>query len=57
MCLPAHRRNGNAPAPAQELGELIEQERCPAGREDLAEPPVAHSQRERILVAMAKTCA
>lgn len=41
----------------KELDELIEQERLPAGREDLAEPPVAHSQRERLLVAIAQTTA
>jgi AcrR family transcriptional regulator len=40
-----------------ELGGLIEQERLPSGREDLPEPLVAHSQRERILVAMAESCA
>lgn len=40
-----------------DLGGLIERERLPAGREDLPEPLVAHSQRERILVAMAESCA
>lgn len=40
-----------------ELGVLIDRERLPAGREDLPEPLVAHSQRERILVAMADSCA
>jgi AcrR family transcriptional regulator len=40
-----------------ELGGLIEQEHLPAGREDLPEPLIAHSQRERILVAMAESCA
>jgi AcrR family transcriptional regulator len=50
--------NGDAsPARAKELDELIEQEQLPAGRDDLAEPPVAHSQRERLLVAVAKTTA
>jgi AcrR family transcriptional regulator len=29
----------------------------PSGREDLPEPLVAHSQRERILMAMAESCA
>lgn len=43
-----------SPKSAKELDELIEQERLPAGRDDLAEPPVAHSQRERLLVAVAK---
>jgi AcrR family transcriptional regulator len=40
-----------------DLGGLIEREHLPAGREDLAEPLIAHSQRERILVAMAESCA
>lgn len=48
--------NGSPPAP-EGLGGLLEQERLPAGREGLAEPLVAHSQRERILVAMAGSCA
>ncbi|HET8862301.1 MAG TPA: hypothetical protein VFM94_03525, partial [Solirubrobacterales bacterium] len=52
---PAAPPNGN-PAPA-DLGGLIEKEHLPAGRQDLAEPLIAHSQRERILVAMARTCA
>ena len=42
---------------APDLGQLLERERLPAGREGLAEPLVAHSQRERILVAMADSCA
>jgi AcrR family transcriptional regulator len=40
-----------------QLNGLIEKERLPAGRADLAEPLVAHSQRERILIAMADSCA
>ena len=40
-----------------DLPGLIEEERLPAGRAELAEPLVAHSQRERILVAMADSCA
>lgn len=47
----------NGGAPRGELGGLIERERLPAGRADLPEPIVAHSQRERILVAMAESCA
>jgi AcrR family transcriptional regulator len=46
-----------SPAPAKDLGALIEQERLPAGRDDLPEPLVAHSQRERLLNSMAKSCA
>jgi AcrR family transcriptional regulator len=49
---PSHRS-----AAADDLGGLLERERLPAGREDLSEPLVAHSQRERILVAMAESCA
>src|SRR3954453_19022815 len=44
-------------APAKDLGDLIEQEQLPAGREDLPESLVAHSQRERILNSMAASCA
>ena len=44
-------------APPADLGTLIERERLPAGREDLPEPLVAHSQRERILNSMARSCA
>jgi AcrR family transcriptional regulator len=52
---PARSANGNASSPrSKELDELIEQEQLPAGRDDLAEPPVAHSQRERLLIAVAK---
>ena len=40
-----------------DLGGLIHREQLPRGRADLAEPIVAHSQRERILNAMAATCA
>ncbi|HYP56007.1 MAG TPA: TetR/AcrR family transcriptional regulator [Solirubrobacterales bacterium] len=41
----------------RELDGLIEREHLPAGRQDLPEPLVAHSQRERILIAMAESCA
>jgi AcrR family transcriptional regulator len=55
---PTSSPNGNASASRpKELSELIEQERLPAGREALLEPPVAHSQRERILEAMARSSA
>jgi AcrR family transcriptional regulator len=40
-----------------ELNGVIEQERLPTGRRNLAEPLIAHSQRERILNAMASSCA
>ena len=40
-----------------DLGGLIEQEQLPSGRDDLPEPLVAHSQRERILTGMAEACA
>jgi AcrR family transcriptional regulator len=48
---------GNAPAPSEDLGGLLKQERLPSGLGDLAEPLIAHSQRERILIAIAETCA
>jgi AcrR family transcriptional regulator len=55
---PTSSPNGNAsPSRPVELNDLIEQERLPAGRDALLEPPVAHSQRERLLAAMAKSCA
>ncbi|MGE5282513.1 MAG: TetR/AcrR family transcriptional regulator [Chloroflexota bacterium] len=58
---PARSRSANGKASssdrAKELDELIEQEQLPAGRDDLDEPPVAHSQRERLLVAVAKMTA
>lgn len=40
-----------------DLDGLIESEQLPSGRDDLPEPLVAQSQRERILMAMAKACA
>lgn len=47
----------NGVKPPDDLGGLIKEERLPSGRGDLAEPLIAHSQRERILVAMAESCA
>jgi AcrR family transcriptional regulator len=40
-----------------DLGGLIEKERLSSGRANLPEPLIAHSQRERILDAMAEACA
>ena len=40
-----------------DLGGLIQREHLPSGRDDLAEPVIAHSQRERILNGMAAACA
>jgi len=55
---PAASPNGARPEAApDDLGGLIEKERLPSGRAGLPEPLVAHSQRERILTAMAKVCA
>jgi AcrR family transcriptional regulator len=55
---PTSSPNGNASAARpKDLGGMIEQERLPAGREALAEPLVAHSQRERLLTAIARSCA
>ena len=56
--MPRSSPRGNAaPAPPKDLGAVIEQEHLPAGREDLPEPLIAHSQRERILTSMAASCA
>ncbi len=52
----SHHSNVSA-APPSDLGTLIEREQLPAGREGLPEPLVVHSQRERILNAMAASCA
>ncbi|HEX3324343.1 MAG TPA: TetR/AcrR family transcriptional regulator [Solirubrobacterales bacterium] len=55
---PSPLPNGDAsPAPPNDLGTVIEQERLPASRKDLPEPLIAHSQRERILNSMAASCA
>jgi AcrR family transcriptional regulator len=40
-----------------DLGGLIHREHLPSGRADLTEPVIAHSQRDRILNAMAAACA
>jgi AcrR family transcriptional regulator len=50
-------KRSRTPASPPDLGGLLEQERLPSGLDDLAEPLIAHSQRERILFAMAKSCA
>jgi AcrR family transcriptional regulator len=50
-------KRSRAQASASDLGGLLEQERLPAGLDDLPEPLIAHSQRERILIAMAESCA
>ncbi len=47
----------NGSKPPGDLEGAIKQERLPSGRSDLAEPLIAHSQRERILVAIAASCA
>jgi AcrR family transcriptional regulator len=55
---PTVSHNGaNSKAQQDDLGGLIEREQLPSGRADLVEPLVAHSQRERILTAMAAACA
>jgi AcrR family transcriptional regulator len=54
---PASPNGARSKAKPDDIGGLIEQERLPAGRADLVEPLVAHSQRERILNAMAEACA
>jgi AcrR family transcriptional regulator len=55
---PTASQNGaKSNAEPDDIGGLIEQERLPAGRDALPEPLIAHSQRQRILMAMAKACA
>ena len=55
---PTTSHNGaKSRAQQDDLGGLIEREQLPSGRADLVEPLVAHSQRERILNAMAEACA
>ena len=55
---PSTSHNGaKSKALEDDLGGLIEREQLPSGRADLVEPLVAHSQRERILNAMAAACA
>ena len=54
---PSHSNGSPSSTPPQDLGGVIEQERLPAGRENLPEPLIPRSQRERILTAMAETCA
>ncbi len=53
----ASQNEANSAAQPDDLGGLIHQEQLPSGRADLPEPLIAHSQRERILTAMAKACA
>jgi AcrR family transcriptional regulator len=55
---PASSNPGNAaPEPAGDLGATLEKERLPAGLDSLDEPLVEHSQRERLLNSMARSCA
>jgi AcrR family transcriptional regulator len=54
---PTSTNGSKASGSSPDLGELITQERLPRGREGLQEPVIARSQRERILISMAKTCA
>jgi AcrR family transcriptional regulator len=52
------RTNGSStPDSSNDLGGLLEQERLPSGLGNLAEPLIAHSQRERILISIAESCA
>src|SRR4051812_41066592 len=53
----AFQNGATSNAEPDDIGGLIEQERLPAGRGDLPQPPVAPSQREPILMAMADSCA
>jgi AcrR family transcriptional regulator len=53
----ASQHEAKSNPPPDDLGGLIEREQLPSGRSDLPEPLIAHSQRERILTAMARACA
>jgi len=50
-------KGGTPPVSSPDLDGLIKQEQLPVGRQHLTEPLIAHSQRERILTAMAEACA
>ena len=52
---PSSTPSGNASP--DDLGAVIAQEQLPAGIDNLPQPLVAHSQRERILTSMAASCA
>jgi len=54
---PASPHGAKSKAKPVDIGGLIEQEHLPAGRDGLPQPLIAHSQRERILAAMAEACA
>jgi AcrR family transcriptional regulator len=54
--VPSPSSQNASPAP-DDLEALIEQEQLPAGIENLPDPLVAHSQRERVLTSMASCCA
>lgn len=47
----------NGIEPPADLGEVIREQHLPSGRRDLPEPLIEHSQRERILVSIADSCA
>jgi len=55
---PSRSSSANAaPEPDLDLGATIEKEHLAAGLDALSEPLVEHSQRERLLNAMARSCA
>lgn len=53
---PDSSNRSSTPDRPGELGGLLEQERLPSGLDALAEPLIAQSQRERILISMARSC-
>lgn len=57
MTPPSSSPGNAAPAPDLDLGEAIEKEQLSAGLDQLDEPLVEHSQRERLLNTMARSCA
>jgi AcrR family transcriptional regulator len=53
----APHKTANSEVEPDDIGGLIEKERLPASRAELPQPLIAHSQRERLLTAMAAACA
>jgi AcrR family transcriptional regulator len=50
-------RPDGSPSPTEGLDKLISDAGLPLGRADLAEPIASHSQRERLLDSIARSCA
>ena len=54
---PTSPRRAKSGPSSDDLSGLIEREQLPSGLDDLEQPLVAHSQRERILISMSRACA